>query len=155
MLEFLNENIFFLLVSTILAIIALIIYRKFDKDKDGGKQQLSTKLNLIDSEVKDTINATGNTNTVINVTHFNPPLEEQHSDKSIETLDKRKKLTTILFIDDDTKFKVVNILKKSGWENTSLVKDIGSFDDLKVKEANILFVDVQGVGRALECKDEG
>ena len=66
-----------------------------------------------------------------------------------------KAVTHILFIDDDQKFKVVDILKKSGWSYTRRVSDIGSIDDSIVQQAHILFIDVQGVGRRLKFKDEG
>ena len=70
-------------------------------------------------------------------------------------LDKRKKITNILFVDDDTKFRVVSILKKAGWTYTKAVKDIGNLDELFVKESHIIFVDVQGVGKLLQTRDEG
>lgn len=71
---------------------------------------------------------------------------------SIEDL---KKSTTILFIDDDRNFKIVGILKKMGWLNTKLIKDINSLSDHNVVAADILFVDIQGVGKLLQVKDEG
>lgn len=68
---------------------------------------------------------------------------------------KDKSNLRILFIDDQhTKFKMVSILKKSGWKNTNSVKDITDLDDYKAKEADIIFVDINGVGRTL-FKDEG
>ncbi|MGR5556311.1 hypothetical protein ACQKQC_08420 [Vibrio fortis] len=66
-----------------------------------------------------------------------------------------KNNTKILFIDDDTRFKVVKILNKSGWVNAKLVKDIDSLDCHDVLDANIIFVDVQGVGVELNFKEEG
>jgi hypothetical protein len=89
---------------------------------------------------------------------------KRKQNQKIETLAARPNLnvspdlksrTKILFIDDDPKFKVVTILKKSGWINTKSVKDIYNYDDPIVKETHIFFVDVQGVGKALDCKDEG
>jgi len=64
-------------------------------------------------------------------------------------------LEAILFVDDDPRFKVVSILKRSGWVNTKLIKDIENVDAPNLHEADILFVDIQGVGKALHCKDEG
>ncbi|HHY0626193.1 TPA: hypothetical protein ACVU5F_004264 [Vibrio parahaemolyticus] len=66
-----------------------------------------------------------------------------------------KNNTKILFIDDDTRFKVVKILNKSGWVNSKLVKDIDSLDCHDVLESDIIFVDVQGVGVELNFKEEG
>ena len=49
----------------------------------------------------------------------------------------------------------MKILTKSGWVNTKLVKDIDSLDCHNVLDANIIFVDVQGVGVELNFKEEG
>jgi hypothetical protein len=62
---------------------------------------------------------------------------------------------SILFIDDDISFPVVKILRKAGWANTKIVKDIVSLDTAEVLAAQILFVDIQGVGKALNFKEEG
>ncbi|MFZ4878736.1 hypothetical protein ACL9RI_26930 [Janthinobacterium sp. Mn2066] len=71
------------------------------------------------------------------------------------SLPDRKQKTKILFIDDDTKFKVAKILIKSGWLNTSIIKDANTLDEPAILDAHILFVDVQGVGVALGFADEG
>jgi DNA-binding NarL/FixJ family response regulator len=63
--------------------------------------------------------------------------------------------THILFIDDDTSFKVVKILKTAGWSNTRIKSDIKALDEADVVAAKILFVDIQGVGKALGFSDEG
>lgn len=61
----------------------------------------------------------------------------------------------ILFVDDEhTKFKMVSILRKAGWKNTKSVKDITDLDDLKAKEADVIFVDINGVGKTL-FNDQG
>ncbi|MGE6210289.1 hypothetical protein, partial [Aeromonas media] len=61
----------------------------------------------------------------------------------------------ILFIDDDLKFKVVKILNRAGWTNTKIVKDLIAIDQQEVKDADIIFVDIQGVGINLAFRDEG
>ena len=81
--------------------------------------------------------------------------DEAPAMKTEEQIRKLKDATRILFIDDDDKFKVVKILKNSGWTNTSIVKDVASLEDRQVVEADIYFVDVQGVGVKLGFKDEG
>jgi DNA-binding NarL/FixJ family response regulator len=75
--------------------------------------------------------------------------------KSAVDANSLKATTYILFIDDDQKFKVVDILKKSGWIYTRRTSDIGSIDDPLVQQAQILFIDIQGVGRRLQFRDEG
>ncbi len=81
--------------------------------------------------------------------------EKNLSNKESDDIEKLRKSTTILFIDDDTKFKVVKILVNEGWVNTKSITDLKSYNDDVIKNSDIVFVDVQGVGKILECKDEG
>ena len=60
----------------------------------------------------------------------------------------------ILFIDDDTKFKIIKILNKTGWK-TKIVKDIDNLDADVILNNHIFFVDINGVGVKLDFKDEG
>lgn len=69
-------------------------------------------------------------------------------------LNEIKQLSKILFIDDKT-FPVVDILKDASWVNTKRIKDAESLDQMEIKEAHILFVDIQGIGKKLKFKDEG
>lgn len=68
---------------------------------------------------------------------------------------KQKSSVSVLFIDDDIKFQVVNILKRNGWSNTRIIKDVTSLEQPEVASADILFVDIQGVGVSLGFKDQG
>lgn len=61
----------------------------------------------------------------------------------------------ILFIDDDSGFKVAEILKNGGWLQTKLIEDIATLNDIDVKNAHIIFIDVQGVGKNLGFSEEG
>ena len=60
----------------------------------------------------------------------------------------------ILFIDDET-FSMVKIIKKAGWDNTSMKKDINNMDDPTLRAAHIVFVDINGVGKALQFHKQG
>lgn len=60
----------------------------------------------------------------------------------------------ILFIDDE-RFENVSILKKAGWLNTKTIKDIKRIDAPDIQEADIVFVDINGVGAALFPKEQG
>lgn len=75
--------------------------------------------------------------------------------KNRKTLDDWKDCTRILFVDDDTRFKVVKILKKSGWIHTKLIKDVSAIEQEDVVRSDILFIDVQGIGIELGFADEG
>ena len=77
-----------------------------------------------------------------------PPKKKVYSEEEL------KLRTHILFVDDES-FKIVKILKTTeGWTNTKAVKDIKSLSATEVKWANIIFVDVNGVGSAL-FNDQG
>lgn len=70
-------------------------------------------------------------------------------------MEKEKSQLRILFIDDNhTDFKMVSILKKAGYINTKSVKDITDLADAKVLEADIIFVDINGVGTQM-FEDQG
>ena len=60
----------------------------------------------------------------------------------------------ILFIDDE-KFENVNILKNAGWLNTKTIKDIKRIDSPEIQEADVIFVDINGVGTTLFPKEQG
>lgn len=71
---------------------------------------------------------------------------KQRRDVDIEEL---KVKTNILFVDDET-FKIVKIIKNTeGWINTSWVKDVKSLTAPEVRRADIIFVDINGVGGSL------
>lgn len=95
-----------------------------------------------------------NSNSVI-VNINNTQENNQNKQDRDDCLIELKKKTKILFIDDDNKFKVVSILKNSGWVNTKIIKDINNIDSDEVRTTDIFFVDIQGVGKKLEFQDEG
>jgi hypothetical protein len=60
----------------------------------------------------------------------------------------------VLFIDDE-KFPVVNIMKNAGWVNTSRLRSVKSVNDAAIKNAHIIFVDINGVAKDLFPTDHG
>lgn len=65
-----------------------------------------------------------------------------------------KQISRLLFI-DDKKFAVVDILIRAGWLNTQSIKDVESLDQTEIKDAHIIFVDIQGVGKNYTFKMKG
>lgn len=94
---------------------------------------------------------TTNNHQTVNVNVAPAPLEKPQSFGKA----KPKAAVSILFIDDDVKFQVVNILKRNGWTNTKIIKDVTSLEQPDVASADIFFVDIQGVGVSLGFKDQG
>ena len=78
--------------------------------------------------------------------------QEKDGDNNIYSSKNNKQ---ILFVDDDVTFKVVKILKRAGWVHTKIIKDIRSLNDEDVKNADLFFIDIQGVGKSLSFPDEG
>lgn len=101
--------------------------------------------------------ATNTNNIEINVGEKNHiPGEKTVNDiGQKKSLDEYKNETRILFVDDDARFKVVKILTQSGWVHTKLIKDCKTLDERDVVDAQLLFIDVQGVGVAMGFNDEG
>lgn len=96
-----------------------------------------------------------NSNTIKIVNNVGTQNSAKTNGKKEKKDENSKALTRILFVDDNhTDYKMVSILKKSGWINTKSVKDITDLDDPKVLEANIIFVDINGVGTTL-FQDQG
>jgi DNA-binding NarL/FixJ family response regulator len=42
-----------------------------------------------------------------------------------------------------------------GWIHTKLTKDVQSMEEQNILAADVLFIDIQGVGRQMHLKDEG
>jgi hypothetical protein len=66
-----------------------------------------------------------------------------------------KRCARILFVDDDRGIKIVSVLKKMGWQYVKIVTDVSSLEDSAVLEADVVFVDINGVGRQMHYQDEG
>lgn len=104
-----------------------------------------------------TASNTANQSVTVNVANSVTPKITQPVSQSLVSNDviELKRTSQILFIDDDRGFKIVGILKKMGWENTKLITDISSLEQYQLLSADVVFVDIQGVGRAMQYSDEG
>jgi hypothetical protein len=158
MFEFLQENVYKLIFSSSAAIVIGIIAQKISNKKNNNSkndERAKQPIVISDSTLGKTENIVSpifNIGTTSSFIKIPPPVE---SDFGNESLERRKALTKIVFIDDDTKFRVVKMFKASGWLNTKAIKDLKNIDDILIRDADILFVDIQGVGKALNCKEEG
>lgn len=96
-----------------------------------------------------------NTNSIpVTITNNFSPGDKFSDNVSVENKmsqeDKRKSSVQILFVDDNyTDYKMVSILKKAGWINTKGVKDVTDLDNNIVAESDIIFVDINGVGKTM------
>lgn len=71
------------------------------------------------------------------------------------TLEQLKNSVEILFIDNEA-FNLTDDLKeKEGWQRIKRIADIESLSQPELKDAHILCVDIQGVGKELGLAGEG
>lgn len=132
-----NKDVFF---SGLGATLVAFILSKIFSDKKAKEAEYQNNKNI-------TINNTNNSQTQTQA--------GTQGNLANSTLAERKSRIKILFIDDDTKFKVVKILENSGWINTAIIKDAKTLDEPSIIDAHILFVDVQRVGVAMGFDGEG
>lgn len=106
------------------------------------------------SKKKETKNNSQTNHSVITINNGNTNDKESIKSKKSKDI-QRKEDYKILFIDDNhTEFKMVSILKKAGWPSTKAIKDLTDLDDIKAREASIIFVDINGVGTQM-FEDQG
>ena len=134
--EFLKKNVEWLFSGIGVAALSVIYYLFKKKPSARAKPETSVIINNSQN--------IGATPAAVNVTTI--PLTPPSLPKAA---------VSILFVDDDTRFQVVNILKKNGWSNTRIIRDITSLEQPEVASADIFFIDIQGVGKALGFKDQG
>ncbi len=84
-----------------------------------------------------------------------PILAPQKNLTREEIIEIMRSKVGILFIDDDKKFDVVKMLKNSNWRNTKTIVDAKTLDMTQIKDADIIFIDINGVGKILNLPDEG
>jgi hypothetical protein len=140
-------------IASIFSIITITIgYKNYKKKSPNTTPPIQIENNPQISPISNNAN-----NLTVNFANNAEQLNSSKITPVKETfdIDKLRKSTAILFIDDDTKFKVVKILVNEGWINTKSITDLKSYNDDVIKNSDIVFVDVQGVGKILECKDEG
>lgn len=147
-MKILQENYEWLFSGLGVAIILFIITRIYNSNlKENSNKNINSNTNSNENL----------TNNIVITNHLNSETETKLSSDQIKNLEdeRLKEKTRILFVDDEhTKFKMVSILKKAGWKNTKSIKDIIDLDDLKAKEADFIFVDINGVGTSL-FEDQG
>lgn len=70
------------------------------------------------------------------------------------SLDEVRARCRVLFIDDETDFDIIKVLRNQSWHIEQLT-DLETLDDSKLQQAHVVFVDIHGVGKALQFADEG
>lgn len=131
-----------------ITIIAFVVKKLFTQNNRSEDKQTQSQSNSQTQNV-----------TVNMAQSFVAPIKsvgEEKEDSPALTIEGIKAQTNILFIDDDKEFKIVPILKKAGWKNTSFFPnaDVRDTNAERIRKAHIIFVDIIGVGKTL-YEDEG
>lgn len=147
-----------LLTASCIQVIAFIVVRYMDA-KDDQLQPLPFEgvsrggKNLLEQNVNVNVTYPQNTGIPLSTAFSSGDVQSQLSrDEIIEIMKSR---VQILFIDDDKKFNIVQNLKDGGWKLTKTVEDIKNVDVPIIKKSQILFVDINGVGKILNLEYEG
>lgn len=88
------------------------------------------------------------------------PIQSSTPDTSLQSIDSNtqpivsKNDFSILFIDDDIELKMAENIKTE-WSNTKTIVDSNNIKQLEIRNADVIFVDIQGVGKVLGFNDEG
>lgn len=127
------------LIAAILAVISFFLIRKQKSSTKRMSKNLNANIN--------------NQSVVVNLPTAPSPAESQAS--ADDDVSRLKLVTKILFVDDDKKYKMVDILRKMGWVNTKILTDLTSLDVPQLLESDVVFIDIQGVGKAMHHQDEG
>lgn len=163
MLDFLNSTLG--IIASLLAILGVggatytintrIKKRNNQTLKGEGINNVSEGENTIvngDTIAKgeEALNIVGNNNQVIQQFAHTPYGSEE------ATIPSDLKLTCqILFIDDEPLPILIKTLRKSGWKNVKRIGDTANLDIAEIRNADIIFVDILGVGLELGFKNEG
>lgn len=136
------------IILAIISFLEIVAYLTVPKEKQKSLKTTnkSESRNKNKQEVKVTVN---------NFTSESDQKLQKTKNNRNAIIDSKKDKIGILFIDDDKNFNVVKILKDSDWKKTKSITDIKSLDICQVKSAEIIFVDINGVGKILNLEYEG
>ncbi len=138
------------IILTMVSLFEIIAYLTIPKDDKIENTNLQNKLEL---------KSKNNQNVNVTVNNLAPNSSNDEQSKILKNknaiIETKKNKIGILFIDDDENFNVVKILKDSKWKKTKTITDINSLDVKSVVNSEIIFVDINGVGRILNLKYEG
>jgi len=68
------------------------------------------------------------------------------------SIDKLKKITKVLIIDDEEPKELRELLRKEGWKNYYL-NDLDSLSNKRLEDSHVICIDIMGVGKKLQVED--
>lgn len=149
MMDFINSTLGIIVSILTLASLCVgggyLVYKRRTKVKHN-------KGNIQDGTGNNIISGTNN----VTIVGDNNVVQASPNDKKTQAAKEKqqKELTQILFIDDED-FSVLKMLKRAGWKNVKKKSDVFDLDDVDIRNADIVFVDIKGVGLSLGFKNQG
>lgn len=144
-----NTLILTLIVGFALIIIVPIIVN-VTKKKQGKNRNEGSGNTIVNGENNaTTVNHIGTLNN-----YHNADVKEPMTEKTELTTDDIKARVRILFVDDKDDFPIITMLRNIGYQ-VEYLSDIVDFDAKPVKYADIVFLDINGVGVAMKFKNQG
>jgi hypothetical protein len=150
------------LIIGLATIAGYIFWKRRRGDGGGGHIENSAPRESVTNSVNSNNDINNSSNQTVNVNLGSHLLPSSNGDqrpmaRGLDAMDliELKRSARILFVDDDKGFKIVGILKKMGWDHVKIVSDLPSLESPAVLEADVVFVDIQGVGRMMQYAEEG
>jgi hypothetical protein len=138
-----------LLISMIMVVAIVIVipvYINVTKKKQGR--------NKIEGNRNTQVTGENNTTNVTNINTQNNYSTPVAGEKKEPTADDVKARIKILFVDDKDDFPIIGMLRNNGYQ-VEYLDDIVDFEAKQVKYADIIFLDINGVGVAMKFKNQG
>ena len=138
-----------LLISMIMVVAIVIVipvYINVTKKKQGR--------NKIEGNRNTQVTGENNTTNVTNINtqnNYSTPVAGENKEPTADDVKARIK---ILFVDDKDDFPIIGMLRNNGYQ-VEYLDDIVDFEAKQVKYADIIFLDINGVGVAMKFKNQG
>ena len=133
-------------VIIIVVVFSIIITINVKKSQQKG--------NKVEGSSNNQLNGDGNTNITVGTINNQLILPQKEQSKQELSIDQIKSELKVIFV-DDKKFNIVNLLKKNGWKQISYKNDISDLDDPEIREAHVIFLDINGVGIVMNFQNQG
>ena len=141
-----NINLVKILIIIVVVVFIFIITINIKKSQQ--------KRNKVYGSSNNQLNGDGNTNITVGTINNQLILPQKEQSKQELSIDQIKSELKVIFV-DDKKFNIVNLLKKNGWKQISYKNDILDLDDPEIREAHVIFLDINGVGIAMNFQNQG
>ena len=145
------DNYLLLMLIAVFAIVIIVPVSISVTKKKLGKNKIKGNNN----------NQVVGDNNSTTVTHIdtlnnfgNMKMSPSDSDKKELVSEEVKARIRILFVDDKDDFQIIKMLRNNGYQ-VEYLDDIVDFDAKEVKYADIIFLDINGVGVAMKFKNQG